>query len=67
LVHGLTVTHGGDAATASGYVVYRGQTLDACTINGNGGQNGNAAVSFDYSHVSATQPNTVNYVEFEAL
>jgi hypothetical protein len=65
--NGLTVTRGGDTATATGYVVYRCQSLGACTINGNGGQNGNAAVSFDYSHVSATQPNTVNYVQFDGF
>jgi hypothetical protein len=64
---GLTVTHGGNAATATGYVVYRCQTMDACTINGNGGQNGNGAVDFDHSHVSASSPNTVNYVQFDGV
>ena len=41
--NGLTVTHGGDAATSTGYVVYRCQTLDGCTVNGNAGVNGTAA------------------------
>jgi hypothetical protein len=64
---GVTVTNGGNAATATGYVVYRCQTMDGCTINGTGGQNGNASVSFDYSHVSSSAPNTVNYVQFDGF
>ena len=39
----MSITHGGDAATATGYVVYRCQTLDGCTVNGNAGVNGSAA------------------------
>ena len=64
---GVNVTHGGNAATATGYVVYRCQTLDACTINGNGGPNGNGSVNFDYSNVRASSPNTVNYVQFDGF
>jgi hypothetical protein len=32
---GLNVTHGGNAATTTGYVVYRCATLDGCTITDN--------------------------------
>jgi hypothetical protein len=64
---GLTVTNGGNAATATGYVVYRCHTMDTCTINGNAGHNGNGAVDFDFSNVSATAPNTVNYVQFDGF
>ena len=31
---GLTFSHGGNAATSTGYVVYRCTTMDACTIKG---------------------------------
>jgi len=63
---GVLITHGGNAATATGYVVYLCQTLDGCTINGNGGQNA-SSVSFDYSNVSTTKSNTVNYVQFDGF
>jgi hypothetical protein len=64
---GINVIHGGNAATATGYVVYRCQSMDGCTINGNAGHNGNGAVDFDFSNVSATAPNTVNYVQFDGF
>jgi hypothetical protein len=64
---GLTVTRGGNAAKATGYVVYRCQTMDACIINGNAGHSGSEAVDFDFSHASASQPNTVNYVQFDGF
>jgi hypothetical protein len=65
--NGLTVTNGGDAATSTGYVVYRCQALDGCTITGNGGNNGSSSVFFDNSRVSSTAPNTVNYVQFDGF
>jgi hypothetical protein len=64
---GLTVNNGGNAATATGYVVYRCQTMDACTITGNSGRNGNASIDFNVSNVSASRPNTVNYVQFDGF
>ena len=64
---GLTVHNGGNAATSTGYVVYRCTTMDACTITGNAGPNGSGAVSFDFSRVSASAPNTVNYVQFDGF
>jgi hypothetical protein len=64
---GLTVTNGGNAATATGYVVYRCQQMDACTIVGTAGQNSNSSVWFDATNVSATKPNTVNYVQFDGF
>jgi hypothetical protein len=64
---GLTVTNGGNAATSTGYVVYRCQTLDGCTITGNGGNNGSSSVQTDNSHVTSGNPNTVNYVQFDGF
>jgi parallel beta-helix repeat protein len=64
---GVTVNNGGNAATSTGYVVYRCQTLDGCTITGNAGDNGSASVQTDDSHVTSGQPNTVNYVQFDGF
>jgi hypothetical protein len=64
---GFVVYHGGSAATSTGYVVYRCQTMDACTITGNAGQNSNSSVFFDTTNISATVPNTVNYVQFDGF
>ena len=36
---GMTLSHGGNLASATGYVTYRCQTLDGCTINGDAGPN----------------------------
>jgi hypothetical protein len=65
--NGVTVFHGGNAATATGYVVYRCQQMDACTITGTAGQNSNSSVWLDATNVSATKPNTVNYVQFDGF
>jgi hypothetical protein len=46
---GMTIRQGGNAATSTGYVVYRCQTLDGCTINGDAGVNRNAAFFFSYN------------------
>jgi hypothetical protein len=64
---GLTVTHGGNLASSTGYVVYRCTTMDACTINGDAGPNWNGSVTFDYTKVKAGVPNTVNYVQFDGF
>jgi parallel beta-helix repeat protein len=40
---GVTVTNGGNAATPTGYVVYRCETLGGCTVRGNAGVNSTAA------------------------
>ena len=64
---GLTVTHGGNAATSTGYVVYRCQTMDQCIITGNAGDNGTASVQTDDSNVTSGKPNTVNYVQFDGF
>jgi len=65
--NGFVVHNGGSAATATGYVVYRCQQMDACTITGNSGQNSNSSVSIDATNVSASKPNTVNYVQFDGF
>jgi len=53
---GVSVANGGNKASATGYVVYRCQALDACTINGSGGDpNG-----FDFG-------NTANYVQIDGF
>ena len=41
--NGMALSKGGNAATSTGYVVYRCQTLDGCTINGNAGPTAMAA------------------------
>jgi parallel beta-helix repeat protein len=53
---GVTLSKGGNAATSTGYVVYRCQTLDGCTIKGNAGPNRNAAFWFQ---ISASMANYV--------
>jgi hypothetical protein len=39
---GVQITSGGNLASSTGYVVYRCMTMDACTVNGTAGVNGNA-------------------------
>jgi hypothetical protein len=46
--NGVTLSKGGNAATSTGYLVYRCQTLDGCTINGNAGPNRNGGFSLSY-------------------
>jgi parallel beta-helix repeat protein len=53
---GMTISHGGNLASATGYVAYRCQTLDGCSVKGNAGNNRNAAIWFEIS------PSTANYV-----
>ncbi len=40
--NGVWLTQSGSTASASGYIVYRCTKMDACTINGTAGPNGNA-------------------------
>ena len=47
---GLTITHGGSSAAATGYVVYRCTTLDGCTITDPGNFN-NAAFDVQANYV----------------
>ena len=46
--NGMTLSKGGNAATSTGYLVYRCQTLNGCTINGNAGPNRNGGFSLSY-------------------
>jgi hypothetical protein len=63
---GVLIHNGGNAATATGYVVYRCQTLDGCVIKGNGGVNGSSA--FDTVRTSdGTPPNFVQIDGFEMI
>jgi hypothetical protein len=43
---GVSITAGGNAATAIGYVVYRCATLNGCTINDHGNNVGHSAFGF---------------------
>jgi len=45
--HGMTLRHGGNLASATGYVTYRCQTLGGCTIIGDAGRNGKTAFWFE--------------------
>jgi hypothetical protein len=63
---GVLIAHGGNVATATGYVVYRCQQLDACKVNGNGGVNGSSA--FDtVRNTNGTPPNYVQIDGFEMI
>jgi hypothetical protein len=46
--NGVTLSKGGNAATSTGYLVYRCQRMNACTINGNAGPNRNGGFSLSY-------------------
>jgi hypothetical protein len=66
--NGVVISQGGNAAASTGYVVYRCQTLDGCTINGNAGPNRNASVFFSASGISASAaPANGNYVQFDGF
>jgi parallel beta-helix repeat protein len=43
---GVSVTHGGNNAASNGYIVYRCQTLNGCTVT-DPGNNGNTHAAFD--------------------
>lgn len=58
---GATITHGGSTASATGYVVYRCQTLDGCVITES--DHGFAIAQA----TSAAQSNLTNYVIFDGF
>ena len=60
---GVQITHGGDAATATGYVVYRCEALDGCTVNGNAGVNGSAA----FETVQTANGTPPNYIQIDGF
>jgi parallel beta-helix repeat protein len=63
---GLVVHNGGNAATSTGYVVYRCQQLDACIVTGNGGVNNSS--SFDTVRTTnGVPPNFVQIDGFEMV
>jgi parallel beta-helix repeat protein len=55
---GVEITHGGNLASATGYVVYRCTTMDACTVNGNAGIHGAEA----FETLANTQGTPPNYL-----
>ena len=64
--NGMIISRGGNAATTTGYVVYRCQQLDACIFTGNGGVNGSS--SFDTVRTTnGTPPNFVQIDGFEMV
>jgi serralysin len=63
---GVLLHNGGNAATATGYVVYRCQTLDACIIKGDGGVNGSSAFDFVQT-TNGTPPNFIQIDGFEMV
>ena len=60
---GVLIHNGGNAATATGYVVYRCQQLDACIVTGNGGVNGSS--SFDT--VRTTDGTPPNFIQIDGF
>jgi parallel beta-helix repeat protein len=48
---GVSITKGGTTALSTGYVVYRCQTLDGCTVTDTGGQTNNSAFSVQANYV----------------
>jgi hypothetical protein len=60
---GVLIHNGGNAATATGYVVYRCQSLDGCIVKGDGGYNGTS--SFDT--VRTTNGTPPNYVQIDGF
>jgi parallel beta-helix repeat protein len=58
---GVQPTHGGNLASPTGYVVYRCQTLDGCTVTASGG---NAAPAFNVSS-AGSGPNYLVFDGFE--
>jgi hypothetical protein len=64
--NGVLLHNGGNAATATGYVVYRCQQLDACIVKGNGGVNSSSAFDF-LRTTNGTPPNFVQIDGFEMV
>jgi hypothetical protein len=61
--NGVLIHNGGNAATSTGYVVYRCQQMDQCIVIGNGGYNGTS--SFDT--VRTTNGTPPNYVQIDGF
>lgn len=59
---GVTIRNGGNAATSTGYVVYRCTVMDACTVSGFAA-NQNGTFAWDFTQ----QPMTGNYVIIDGL
>lgn len=64
--NGMLVNNGGNAATATGYVTYRCQAMDACVILGNGGYNGSSAFDFVRT-TNGVPPNFIQIDGFEMV
>ena len=64
--HGVQLTNGGDAASSTGYVVYRCQALDQCQIKGDAGVNGTAAFE-TVQTTNGTPPNFIQIDGFEMI
>jgi len=61
--NGVLIHNGGNAATSTGYVVYRCQQMDQCKITGNGGVNGSSA----FDTVRTTNGTPPNYVQIDGF
>jgi hypothetical protein len=61
--NGVLIHNGGNAATSTGYVVYRCQQMDQCKITGNGGVNGSSA----FDTVRTTNGMPPNYVQIDGF
>jgi len=61
--NGVLIHNGGNAATATGYIVYRCQQLDVCIVIGNGGVNGSSA----FDTVRTTKGTPPNYVQIDGF
>jgi len=69
---GVQVINGGSSATRTGYVVFRCTTMDACTLNGNAGVNGTAAIMAGYcssngSYSCPANASLPSYVMFDGF
>jgi hypothetical protein len=60
---GFLIAHGGNAASATGYVTYRCQQMDACIVRGNGGGNGSEA----FDTVRTTDGTPPNYLQIDGF
>ncbi len=62
---GVQLTSGGNLAASNGYVVYRCTKMDACTVNGTAGPNGNAGF-FSATQTPTARP-PANYVMIDGF
>jgi hypothetical protein len=63
IYNGVEITHGGNLASSTGYVVYRCTTMDACTVKGNAGVHNAEAFEPQWNSVG-TPP---NYLMFDGF